>query len=188
MWHFSCSSSLNEIFMCDHSVFSEFIMLLIIALFRNVLKCQVALQQCFCQKHRTDDIGVVSDQLLLAPRHVTFSVIGTVVKIILLETHQIAVIVHQWYEFWILSGILDLEISCLWLELFSFFQKNMFPFFFYNEEPNQYNWLGFKGNANKYWNEYLNLSSSLGDLRGMCSVTCVPHRSSCFSEMHWRCI
>lgn len=130
MWHFSCSSSLNEIFMCDHSVFSEFIMLLIIALFRNVLKCQVALQQCFCQKHRTDDIGVVSDQLLLAPRHVTFSVIGTVVKIILLETHQIAVIIHQWYEFWILSGILDLEISCLWLELFSFFQKICSPFFF----------------------------------------------------------
>lgn len=84
--------------MCDHNVFAEFLMSLI-ALLGNVLKWQVAPQQCFCQKHRMDHIGIVSDQLHLAPKHVIFSVMGTAVKIIFLDTYRIAVIIHQWYEF-----------------------------------------------------------------------------------------
>jgi len=40
-------------------------------------------------------IGVVSGQLHLAPRLVRFSGIGTAVKVLVLDTHQIAVIIHQ---------------------------------------------------------------------------------------------
>lgn len=45
---------------------------------RNVLKWQVALQQCSCQNHRWYWCG--SALLYLVSRHVTFSVLGIVVK------------------------------------------------------------------------------------------------------------